>query len=115
MDNIYDKAHELAALLKNHEDVVNYRESVRHIEGDAVKKAMINDFRNIQIETYQEKVKTGEISDEMKRKFENLVNIIQLNPEVADFLNKEQKFSILFDDIMKILNEALDLEIPGAN
>lgn len=115
MDNIYDKAHELAAVLKNNEDVVNYREAVKKIEADPVKKNMVTDFRNIQIESYQEQVKNGKLSDESRKKFENLVNIIQLNPEVADFLNKEQRFSILFDDIMKILNEALDLEIPGSN
>lgn len=115
MENIYDKAHELARLLKQHEDVAAYREAAAKIEADPVKKKMITDFRKAQIDAYNAKVTKGEIPEDLKKNFENLIGIIQLNPEVSDFLMKEEKFSVMFDEIMKIINEALEIEVPGAN
>ncbi|PKK39184.1 hypothetical protein ABB02_01416 [Clostridiaceae bacterium JG1575] len=113
MNNIYDKAHELAQVLKQDETVCAYREAVQKIESDASKKKMVEDFRAIQFEAYQAKMTKGEVGDETKKRLEDLVAIIQLNPEVTDFLNCEQRFSVLFNDIMKILNDAIGVEIIG--
>ncbi|MFZ2256835.1 MAG: YlbF family regulator [Clostridiaceae bacterium] len=113
MTNVYDKAHELASAMKDDEIVTAYRDAVKKIEQEEAKKKMIEDFRTIQFEAYQDKQSKGEVSEETKKRLENLVAIIQLNPEIMDFLEVEQKFSILFDDIMKILNEAIGIDIIG--
>ena len=113
MTNVYDKAHELAKAMKEDETVTAYREAVKKIEKEEVKKKMIEDFRKIQFEAYQDKTTNGEVSEETKQRLQDLVAIIQLNPEIMDFLDIEQKFSILFDDIMKILNEAIGIDIIG--
>lgn len=113
LTNVYDKAHELAKAMKNDETVTAYREAVMKIEKEEAKKKMIEDFRAIQFAAYQDKMSKGEVSEETKIKMQNLVSIIQLNPEITEFLDIEQKFSILFDDIMKILNEAIGIDIIG--
>ncbi len=114
MTNVYDKAHELAKAMKDDETVTAYREAVLNIEKQEAKKKMIEDFRAIQFEAYQDKMTKGEVSEETKKKLQDVVSIIQLNPEITDFLEVEQKFSILFDDIMKILNEAIGIDIIGS-
>lgn len=111
VSNVYDKAHELAREMKQDETVTAYREAVKRIESDEAKRKMVEDFRQIQYEAYTEKVSGKEVSEETRKKLENIANIIQLNPEVMEFIETEQKFSILFDDIMKILNEAIGIDI----
>lgn len=113
--NIHDKAREFAAFLKENEDVLAYREAAKKIQENETSKKMIEDFRKIQIEMYQERVSKGDVSEETKKKVETFATAIQLNPEVSNFLIAEQRFSILFDDIMKILNEAIGIDIPGSN
>lgn len=113
MSNVYDKAHELAKAMKEDETVTSYREAVKKIEGDEAKRKMVEDFRQIQYQAYNEKVTNDQVSEETQKKMENLVGIISLNPEIMEFLDIEQKFSILFDDIMKTLNEAIGIDIIG--
>lgn len=113
MSNVYDKAHELAKAMKENELVTAYREAMKRIEQDDAKRKMVEDFRQIQYQAYTEKVKNDEVTPETQKKMENIVGIIQLNPEVMSFIDVEQKFSILFDDIMKILNEAIGIDIIG--
>lgn len=111
MSNIYDKAHELAKAMKEHEAVTAYREASQRLETDEAKRRMVEDFHKIQYEAYQEQVANQVVSEETKKKLENVVSIIQLNPEVMNFIETEQKFSILVDDIMKILNDAVGIDI----
>lgn len=113
MSNVYDKAHELAKAMKEDETVTAYRDAVNKIEQDEAKRKMVEDFRQIQYQAYTEKVSNDEVSEETQKKMENIAGIIQLNPEVMGFIDVEQKFSILFDDIMKILNEAIGIDIIG--
>ncbi len=113
MSNVYDKAHELAKAMKEDATVAAYREAVKQIEQDEAKRKMVEDFRQIQYQAYTEKVTNDEVSEETQKKMENVAAIIQLNPEVMSFIDVEQKFSILFDDIMKILNEAIGIDIIG--
>lgn len=113
MTNVYDKARELAGAMESDETVRAYREAVQKIEKEEAKKKMVEDFRAIQFAAYQEKTTTGEVSDETRQKIETVVSIIQLNPEIMEFLEIEQRFSVLFNDIMKILNDAIGVEIIG--
>lgn len=111
--DLKDKLKEFTEVLKEDARVKGYREIANKIENDEVKKKMVQDFRQIQFEAYKDKMDKDEVSESTKEKMEALVNIIQLNPDVSEFLLKEQEFSILFDEIMKSINEAIGIEIIG--
>ena len=113
MTNVHDKAHELASAMKQDETVIAYREAVQKIEQDEAKKRMVEDFRSVQFAAYQDKMTSGEVSAKTKEQMENLVSVITLNPEISSYLEIEQRFSILFNDIMKIINEAIGVDIIG--
>lgn len=112
--NLEEALKNFTSILKEDETVKAYREIAAKVENDEVKKKMIQDFRNIQFEAYKDKMDKDEITEETKKKMENLVSVIQLNPEVSEFLMKEQEFSILFDGIMKSINEAIGIDIIGS-
>ena len=113
MSNVIEKANELGQVMKDDATVVAYREAVKRIEQDQTKKRMVEDFRSIQFAAYQDKMTTGEVSEATKKRMEDTVGIIALNQEISEFLEIEQNFSILFNDIMNIINGAIGVDIIG--
>lgn len=108
--NIYDKAHEFAKELKNCPEVVQLREVSKKIQENEANKKMIDDFRKLQFEAYSQQMQTGQISEEIREKINNIGSIISMNPIVSEYLQAEQRFSIMWDDVLKILNEAIGID-----
>lgn len=111
MENIYDKAHELSRLLKNNEDVKKYREANNNIKGDESAKKILNDLRKIQYEAYNEQINTGKLSKETQERLNSLGAVIGFNPKVNEFIQAEMRFSMLWEDLMKIFNEAIGVDL----
>jgi len=109
--NIYDKTHELARVLKDSDEVKELREASKKIEGNDLNKKMIEDFRKIQIEAYTEQMKTGKMSKELTEKFQNFSSIISMNADVGRYLQAEQRFGVIWEDIIKILNDAVGVDM----
>ncbi|NLB23439.1 MAG: YlbF family regulator [Clostridium sp.] len=113
MIKVHEKAQELADAMKDNETVVAYREAVKKLEQDEQKKQMVKDFRDLQFAAYNDKMTKGDVSDETRKQMEDLVSVIALNTEVSAYLETEQNFTILFNDIMKVINEAIGVDIIG--
>ncbi len=112
--NIYDKFNELAAELKVNPDVVAFREAVLKIQADETKSKMLDDFRKIQIAAYTESVENGKVTDDTTEKMQNFASIIKANPDINEYLQAEVRFSILFEDMMKIINDAVGVDVIGS-
>ncbi len=112
--NIYDNINEFTAALKVNPDVVAFRDAAKAIKEDEEKTKMLEDFREIQIAAYHESVKDGKVSDETTEKMQSFASIIQSNPEINDYLQAEVRFSMLFEDIMKSINDAVGVDVIGA-
>jgi len=108
--NIYDKAHEFSSELKNCPEVVQLREVSKKIQGNETNVKMLDDFRKLQFEAYSQQMQTGNISDEIKEKLNNIGSIISMNPSVSEYLQAEQRFSVMWDDVLKILNDAIGID-----
>lgn len=113
MIKVHEKAQELADAMKDNKTVVAYREAVKKLEQDEQKKQMVKDFRDLQFAAYNDKMTKGDVSDETRKQMEDLVSVIALNTEVSAYLETEQNFTILFNDIMKVINEAIGVDIIG--
>lgn len=109
--NIYDNAHEFAKSLKNCPEIVQLREIANKISADENSKKMLADFRKIQIEAYTEQTQTGEMKKETLDKLQNLGSVLSLNPDVAKYFQSEAAFGTMWDDIMKILNDAIGVDL----
>ncbi|QCX32730.1 YlbF family regulator [Caloramator sp. E03] len=108
--NVYDKAHELARALKLAPEVIEYKSAMEKINSNPNHKRMVEDFRKKQLELYSQQLKGVEPSKEQIDSLNNLLNIISLNPEIRNYLEAEMRFSRLWEDIMKILGDAMDID-----
>lgn len=114
--NVYDKAHELASILKTTPEVIEYAEAVKKIGANETNKRMVEDFRRKQMELYTIQMQGMVPSKEQMDSLTNLWNAIGLNPDIRGLMESEMKFSKLWEDIMKILNDAVGLGTTmGAN
>lgn len=111
MSNIYDKVNELAEELRKDPHVTAYREATNKINNNKEAKKMIEDFRKIQFQAYSEQVQTGKVSKETEEKMRNIGGIIMINPEVSGYIAAEASFAQKWDDILKILNNAIGVNI----
>ncbi|WP_035290807.1 YlbF family regulator [Clostridium sp. KNHs214] len=112
--NIYDKAHEFASYLKDCEEIVKFREISKKVNENEQNKKMLNDLRSIQFKAYSEQIEKGEISKDTKEKLEGLGAVISINPAINEYVQAEYKFGLLWEDIMKILHDAvgIDMDFP---
>ncbi|NMM65596.1 YlbF family regulator [Clostridium sp. P21] len=108
--NIYDKANEFAKELKDCPEVVNLREASKNIQNNDTNKKMLDDFRKLQIEAYSQQMQTGKVSDEITEKLKNLGPVISANPSVSNYIQAEQRFSVIWNDVLKILNDAIGVD-----
>ena len=110
MMNIYDKAHELARALKGSPEVIELNKASKKVEENEKNKKMLQDFRKLQFEAYNEQMQKGKLSEETEKKLQGLGAVISMNPEVGRYLQAEARFAVIWEDIMKILNEAIDVK-----
>lgn len=109
--NIYDKANELANELKSYPEVIELRKAAEKIKLNEANRKMLDDFRKVQIEAYTEQSQGGKISKQLEEKLQNLYSIVSANSDVRDYLMAEQKFGVVWQDIMKILNDAINIDL----
>jgi cell fate (sporulation/competence/biofilm development) regulator YlbF (YheA/YmcA/DUF963 family) len=109
--NIYDKVHELARVLKVTPEVVEYKRAFEKIKADETNMKMVEDFRKKQLEIYSIQAQGKEPSKEQMDSFRNLANIISMNSTIREFLEAESRFAVLWEDIMKILRDAVDIDL----
>ncbi|GFP75284.1 YlbF family regulator [Clostridium fungisolvens] len=115
MTNIYDKAHDFANVLKDLPEVVAYREASKKISESPELKKIVEDFRRIQIEAYNEQFQTGTVSDATKEKMQKVGSVAMINPSVAVYLQSEAQFAVIWEDLLKIFNDAIGVDIITPN
>lgn len=108
--NIYDKAHELARLLKNSPEVNEYKKMMDKIKENEENKKIIEDLRKKEFEVYSKQLQGVQITKEEMEAINNLYGIVQHNSVIREYLEAERRFSIMWQDIIRILGEAVDID-----
>ena len=110
MINVYDKARELSSALKDSEEFKEYKRLNSVILANPKKKEMVDDFRKKAMDFQMKNMGKEEEDKEGLEKLENLQNILFQDEDIRNFLQAEVKFSILFQDINKIIIESVQLD-----
>lgn len=109
--NLYNKAHELASELKINPDVIEFRKASEAVKKNDLSMKMVKDYRELQFEAYGEQMKNGKISEATEKKIQSKASVICMNPDVARYLQAEARFAVIYQDIIKILNDAVGTDI----
>jgi cell fate (sporulation/competence/biofilm development) regulator YlbF (YheA/YmcA/DUF963 family) len=109
--NVYDKVNELARVLKTTQEVIEFQKANDKLGNNNTNKKMVEDFRQKQVELYSLQMQGKQPSKEQIDSMNSIWSVISLNNDVREYFEAEMKFSRLWEDIMKILGEAVN--IPG--
>lgn len=110
MVNIHDKAHELANVIKQMDEVKRLKEINEMINKDDNLKSLLKELREVQFLVFNEQRSNGSLNKETEDKFKAVSQKVMANPVVAEYVQYEQRVGIIVDDIMKILNEAFGIQ-----
>ena len=105
---IYDKAHELAHELKKCPEYLEYARLKEAVSADEKTKALIADYKKLQLEAQAAYISGGEASGETMDKLKKLGELLAFNKDVTEFFAAEYRFQTVMGDIYKILGEACD-------
>lgn len=109
--SVYSTAHKLAREIKNSDQYTEYQEIRKKIMEDENKKEMLQDFQREQMRLQSKQISGEELSEEDREKFENLRNLVDLNQDIKNYLQAENRVSTLLNDLQEILFEDLKLGV----
>ncbi len=104
---IYDRAHELARLLKNSEEYRAFLSAKQVVEGDEQAKTMVKNFITKQMELEFEMM-SGKPEDKGKtEQLQKLSELLAYNNNARDFLQAYMRMQRIMADIYKIIGESV--------
>ena len=103
MANPYDLANQLVEALRQTQEYQKILEIQKRIEQNEKLDKMLNSYRSIQVEVQTLQLQGKQPSPEVEEKVNQLTNYIQNIPLLKEYLDAEEEFGIIFQDIQQIV------------
>lgn len=103
--DVYDEAHALARAIRRSEAFRRLEEARRAIEADPKGKEMLSDLRRRQMQLALREMSGEKPPDDEVAALQKLAEIASLHPGVREYLQAEQRFSSLWQDVQKIVSD----------
>lgn len=107
----YDLAHKLAKEIKDSDEYEEYQEKKKAILNDEKAKDMLLDYQKQEQKLQSKQISGKELTEEEKEEFENLRNLVQMNNKISEYLEAEQRVSVMLNDLQRILFGDLEFGI----
>ena len=107
--NVYDQAHNLARAIKESEEFKQYDYLKKVIEQKEDLSKMVKDFQSKQFEMQAKQMMGEEVGPEMMQGIQELYQIIMTDPTASQYMQAEMRFSLMMNDVYKILGEVMGL------
>lgn len=104
---IHDKAHELAKMIKESPQYVEYMRVKEKVGQNPELTEMVNDFQGKQFELQKLQMSGQELGPEMMQQVQNLYGILMKDPVAAEYIQAEVQFSLMVNDVYQIIAEAV--------
>ena len=107
----YDMAHKLAKEIKNSDEYEDYKDKREKVLADEKAKEMLFDYQKQEQKLQSKHISGEELTEEEREEFENLRNLIQMNTKIKNYLEAEQRISVMLNDLQRILFGDLEFGI----
>ncbi|MFR1724563.1 YlbF family regulator [Emergencia timonensis] len=107
--NVYDQAHGLAAAIRESEEFKQYDQLKKVVDQNEELSKMIKDFQSKQFEAQAKQMMGEESAPDINQQIQNLYQIIVKDPMAAQYMQAEMRFSLMMNDVYKILGEVMGL------
>lgn len=107
--NVYEEAHSLERAIKESEEYKEFKRLKEKIDAKESLKKMMEDFHSKQLELQTKQMMGQEVTSEMMQSVQDLYQIIAKDPVAAEYLQAEMRFSVMMQDVYKILGEVVGI------
>lgn len=106
---VYDKANELAKLLKESNEFREYKTTKEKAFENDTTASLIKEYHKLQLAA-QAAMVSGK-KDETMQRLQKIGELLQLNQDASAFLFAEYRLNRVVSDIYKIIAEAIDVDL----
>lgn len=107
--NVYDKAHELASAIKGCQEFQDYDRLKKQVETNPELNEMIKDFQSKQFEIQAKQMMGEELGNDIMQGIQDMYQIIMKDPLATEYMQAEMRFSLMMNDVYKILGDVMGL------
>ena len=108
MPNPYDKAHELARLVEQDPNYLKVKELTKIVMSNPEKMKLIEEFRTKQFNLHQKQMQGMQLEEYELEQTNHLYETISSYADIKELLSAEEKLSLLFSDLNRILTGPLE-------
>ena len=106
---IYDRAHQLAADIKQSEEFKTYKALKDELYAEETTKSLLKQYKQAQFEAQAMMMSGQQPGEELMDKLKKVGEVLAFNPKVTEFFAAEYKFNTIVSDIYKIIGDACEL------
>lgn len=110
---VYDEANALAAAIRESDVCREYRRLKEEIEGSETNRALIKEYKKLQMQLQLAAVAGAPTPDEDGQRFQQIGALLFAQPATSQFLLSEMRVQQMMADVYKTLSDAAGLEMPG--
>lgn len=110
---VYDEANRLADAIRQSDLCREYRQLKEEIDGNETNRALIREYKKLQMQLQLAAVSGAPTSDEDSQRFQQIGALLFAQPVTSQFLLSEMRVQQMMADVYKALSDAAGLELPG--
>lgn len=110
---IYDEANALARAIRESEDCRAYRQLRQEIESDETTRALLREYKKLQMQLQLAAVAGAEVSNDNTQRFQQIGALLFAGENTSRFLLLEMRLQQTMADVFKTLSDAAGLDMPG--
>ena len=108
--NVYDEAHGLARAIKESNEFKEFDRMRKEVEQDADVSQMLGELQKLQIELETAQMTGNQPDADMMSRMQSLSTMLATKPLAAKFMQTEAAFSVMMNDVFRIIGEAVGLQ-----
>ena len=114
--NVYNEAHELTQAIKESQEYIQFEAAKTKVKQNPELDKNLADFRQKQISIQAAQMMGQQMDPNEMAQLQTLYGILMSDPLAAEYMQCEMRFSIMINDVMKIIGEVVDMGIDmGGN
>jgi cell fate (sporulation/competence/biofilm development) regulator YlbF (YheA/YmcA/DUF963 family) len=108
--NVYDEAHGLARALKESNEFKEFDRMRKEVEQDPDVSKMLGELQTIQIQLQTAQMTGNQPDADTMSRLQSLSTMLAAKPLAAKFMQTEAAFSVMMNDVFRIIGEAVGLQ-----
>ena len=108
--NVYDEAHGLARAIKESNEFLEFDRMRKEVEKDPDVSQMLGELQKLQIELQTAQMTGNQPDQNTLSRLQSLSTMLATKPLAAKFMQTEAAFSVMMNDVFRIIGEAVGLQ-----